>query len=444
MYEIIAKKRDGQKLLKKEIQEVIDKYVEGIIPDYQMSALLMAIFLNGFDSRETGDLTEIMLNSGDKILLDEIEGVTVDKHSTGGVGDKISFIVSPMVAACGVKVPMLSGRALGHTGGTLDKLESIPGFDVFLKADKFRSVLAGCGMVISGQTENIVPADKKLYSLRDTTATVNSIPLITSSIMSKKLALGADAIVLDVKTGKGAFLPDINDGIKLCRSMVDIGEKNGRKTLGLITNMDEPLGNSVGNSLEIVESIECLKGNGPDDLMEVTFALGACMLIAGGVENNIGKAIKKLKSVVESGEALKVFKKFIEAQGGDPEVCDNYDIFGKSEISWDLKSVKEGFIKSIDAFEIGMCAIDVGAGRRKKEDSIDHNAGFVFKKKSGDRVKVGDTILTVHSNGNEDREAVKSRLLNSIEISEEVNRKPRMVYYFADSNGLTEWDNDYP
>ncbi len=439
MYEIITKKRDGNVLLKEELQAVIDGYVDGSIPDYQISALLMAIFLNGLDLRETEDLTGIMLRSGDSISLEGIDGIKVDKHSTGGVGDKVSFIVSPIVAACGVKVPMLSGRALGHTGGTLDKLESIPGFNVFLEVDQFRSVLEKCGMVISGQTDNIVPADKKLYALRDTTATVNSIPLITSSIMSKKLALGTDAIVLDVKTGNGAFLPDINDGIELCKSMVNIGEKSGRKTLGLITNMNEPLGNAVGNSVEIIESIECLKGNGPDDLMDVTLALGACMLIAAGVEESFNKGIKRLKETIASGKALKIFRDFIEAQEGDPGVCEDYSIFGESESSWDLVSDKSGFIISINAFEIGMSAIDIGAGRRKKEDQIDHTAGFIFHKRSGDRIETGEKILTVHSSGKEDRKAVEQRILKAINISSGVPAKQKMVLYFADHSGIKGW-----
>ncbi len=439
MYEIIMKKRDGNTLQKEELQAVIDGYVDGSIPDYQISALLMAIFLNGLDQRETEDFTSIMLKSGDSISLEGIDGVKVDKHSTGGVGDKVSFIVSPIVAACGVRVPMLSGRALGHTGGTLDKLESIPGFNVFLKVDQFRKTLEKCGMVISGQTDNIVPADKKLYALRDTTATVNSIPLITSSIMSKKLALGTDAIVLDVKTGSGAFLPDIKDGIELCKSMVNIGEKSGRKTLGLITNMDEPLGTAVGNSLEIIESIECLKGNGPDDLMNVTFALGACMLIAAGAEDDFGTAIEKLKETIRSGKALEVFREFIEAQGGDPNVCDDYTLFGDSSAEWELKAESSGYISFINAFEIGMSAIDIGAGRRKKDDLIDHTAGFIFHKRSGDKIKSGDTIITVRSSGKEDRTEVEKRLLNSIKITSAAPDKPELVYYFADKNGMWDW-----
>lgn len=439
MYEIIMKKRDGNPLRQEELQAVIDGYVNGTIPDYQISALLMAIFLNGLDLRETEELTGIMLNSGDTISLDGIDGVKVDKHSTGGVGDKVSFIVSPIVAACGVKVPMLSGRALGHTGGTLDKLESIPGFNVFLKVDQFRDVLGKCGMAISGQTDNIVPADKKLYALRDTTATVNSIPLITSSIMSKKLALGTNAIVLDVKTGSGAFLPDIKDGIELCKSMVDIGEKNGRKTLALITNMDEPLGDAVGNSLEIIESIECLKGNGPEDLMDVTLALGACMLIAAGAENDFGNGIKRLKETIRSGEALKVFRDFIKVQNGNPGVCDDYSLFGKSGSEWELKAEKGGYISFINAFEIGMCAIDIGAGRRKKEDNIDHTAGFIFHKRSGDKIDEGEAILTVYSSGKENKNEVRDRLLNAIKITPKPPESRAMVHYFADKNGMWEW-----
>lgn len=441
MYEIITKKRDGKRLEKDELQSLIDGYVEGSIPDYQISALLMAIFLNGMDKQETTELTGIMLRSGDTIELDRIKGVKVDKHSTGGVGDKVSFIVSPIVAACGVKVPMLSGRALGHTGGTLDKLESIPDFNVFLEVEEFKNVLDKCGMVICGQTENIVPADKKFYALRDSTATVNSIPLITSSIMSKKLALGTDAIVLDVKTGSGAFLPALNDGIALCRSMVEIGEKNNRKSIGLITNMDQPLGNAVGNSLEIIESIECLKGNGPDDLMEVTLALGACMLSAAGIENDIKRGVEKLKEVIRSGEAMDIFKKFTGLQNGDEAVCEDYSLFGKSKYSSGLTAERDGFIESIDAYETGMAAIDIGAGRRTKEDSINHTSGFIFNKKVGDKVKKGDIIVIIHSDSEENSGIAKERLSKAIKIVAGKILKPKMIYYIADRSGLKEWEH---
>ncbi len=294
MYEIISKKRDGLELDREEIAFVVSGCAKGELPDYQVAAWLMAVYLRGLSERETADLTELMLASGDRIPLDTVPGPKIDKHSTGGVGDKISFVVAPLVAACGVKVPMLSGRGLGHTGGTLDKLEAIPGLNVFLTAAEFRRVLAESGMVICGQTEAIVPADKKLYALRDATATVGSIPLIASSIMSKKLALETDGIVLDVKTGSGAFMKDERDALRLCRAMVAIGEATGRPTLGLITSMDQPLGRAVGNGLEIVESIEALKGRGPEDIMQVTYALGYCMLRAAGRKVSFTPGLRSL------------------------------------------------------------------------------------------------------------------------------------------------------
>ncbi len=326
VYEIISKKRDGYELSTEEIQFFITGYVKGEIPDYQAAALMMAIYLRGMNQREMTDLTRIMMHSGDLISLDGIDGKKIDKHSTGGVGDKISFVLSPLVAACGIKVPMLSGRSLGHTGGTLDKLESIPGFKVLLQPDEFKKTLRDVGMVISGQTENVVPADRKLYALRDSTATVNSIPLIAGSIMSKKLALGTDGIILDVKTGSGAFMSELEDSIELCKTLVAVGENANRTTIGLITHMDQPLGNTVGNSLEIKESIEALKGNGPADVMEVTLGLSACMLVAAGIEKNHNKAIEKLEKALKSGKPLEIFKRFIAAQGGDPRVCDDYSL----------------------------------------------------------------------------------------------------------------------
>ena len=295
IYEIISKKRDSSELTTEEIQFFINGYVNEKIPDYQAAALMMAIYIRGMNQRELSDLTRIMMHSGDLISLENIDGIKIDKHSTGGVGDKISFVVAPLVAACGIKVPMLSGRSLGHTGGTLDKLESIPGLNVFLKTDELKQVLRDVGMVICGQTENVVPADRKLYALRDTTATVTSIPLICASIMSKKLALGTDGMVLDVKTGSGAFKNRLEEAIELCKTMVGIGERANRTTIGLITNMDQPLGKMVGNSLEIIESIEALKGKGPEDVMAVTFGLGAGMLVAAGIERIMIALFKSLK-----------------------------------------------------------------------------------------------------------------------------------------------------
>lgn len=439
-YEIIAKKRDGDELSTEEIQYFINGYVNEKIPDYQAAALMMAIYIRGMNQRELADMTRIMMHSGDLISLDDIDGKKIDKHSTGGVGDKISFIVSPLVAACGVKVPMLSGRSLGHTGGTLDKLESIPGMNVFLQTDAFKRVLKDVGMVICGQTENVVPADRKLYALRDTTATINSIPLICASIMSKKLALGTDGMVLDVKTGSGAFMSRLEDSIELCKTMVAIGERANRSTIGLITDMDQPLGNRIGNSLEIIESIEALKGKGPEDVMTVTFGLGAAMLKAAGAESDYNRALQRLRKVLESGEPLEIFRKFIAAQGGDPGVCSDYSLLPQSKHQEELTAEKDGYISKINAYEVGMTAVDIGAGRRKKEDAIDHSAGFVFNKKIGDKVIPGETILTIHTNNPDSIEGAKNRLKKAIAITPKKEEKRKIIRCLVDKNGMREWD----
>ena len=407
---------------------MIDTYVSGATPDYQVASLLMAIYLNGLDNRELVNLTEIMKNSGDTINLDMVSGKKIDKHSTGGVGDKISFTVVPLVVACGVKVPMLSGRALGHTGGTLDKLESIPGLNVFLSQDEFIKGLGDVGMVISGQTPNITPADKKLYALRDSTATVSCIPLISSSIMSKKLALETDGIVLDIKSGSGAFIVDFKEAEKLCKTMVDIGSRSGKQTIGVMTNMDQPLGKAVGNSLEIIESIETLKGRGEQDILEVTYALGSAMLIAAKAVPDLKSGRKLLEEKLADGSALRVFSEFIKFQNGDNKVIDDYTLFGKAKFISELNAWQDGFISKINAFEVGMSAIDIGAGRRKKEDNIDHTAGFIFNKNVGDRVKKGESIVTIHTNKNESIKAASERLKNSIIISEKEVKKPEMIF----------------
>jgi pyrimidine-nucleoside phosphorylase len=436
MYEIITKKRDGHALTTREIQFFIDGCVNEKIPDYQVSALLMAIYLRGLSQREMTDLTRIMMNSGDMISLEGIPGKKIDKHSTGGVGDKISFILAPLVAACGVKVPMLSGRSLGHTGGTLDKLESIPGMKVSLQPDMFKKILDDVGMVICGQTENIVPADRKLYALRDATATINSIPLISASIMSKKLALGTDGIVLDVKTGSGAFMSQLADSIELCKTMTAVGEKAGRTTIGLITSMDQPLGNAVGNSLEIIESIEALKGNGPRDVMEVTFGLSAAMLEAAGVEKDYQQAVKKLRETLESGQPLDIFKKFITAQNGDPKIFDNYSLLPHSKHQVQLPAEKNGYISKINTYEVGMAVVDIGGGRKRKEDTIDHSAGFIFHKKVGDKVTRGEAILTVYTNNASSIPAVKERLGKAITIAKKKVSPPEMILHRIDKNGM--------
>ncbi|MGD2087358.1 MAG: thymidine phosphorylase [Candidatus Aminicenantes bacterium] len=436
MYEIIVKKRDGYELSTREIQYFIDGYVSGEIPDYQAAALLMAIYLRGLNQREMTDLTRIMMHSGDLISLEGIAGKKIDKHSTGGVGDKTSFILSPLVAACGVKVPMLSGRSLGHTGGTLDKLESIPGMEVSLPPDMFKQVLNDVGMVICGQTENTVPADRKLYALRDSTATISSIPLITASIMSKKLAVGTDGIVLDIKTGSGAFMTQLEDSIALCKTMVAVGEKANRTTIGLVTNMDQPLGKAVGNSLEIIESIEALKGKGPGDVMAVTFGLSAGMLVAAGVENDYQQALIKLQQTLESGQPLEIFKKFIAAQHGDPKVCDDYSLLPQSKYQVQFPAEKNGYISQINALEVGMAVVDIGGGRKKKEDLIDHSAGFIFHKKIGDKVTRGEAILTIYSNSSNGIADATERLKKAVSIGKQKASSPRMILHLIDKKGI--------
>jgi len=439
MYEIISKKRDGRELDREEISFVISGYARGEIPDYQVAAWLMAVYIRGLSERELADLTEIMLASGDRIPLDEVSGKKIDKHSTGGVGDKVSFVVAPLVAACGIRVPMLSGRGLGHTGGTLDKLESIPGMNVFLTPGQIRNVLAETGMVICGQTDNIVPADKKIYALRDATAAVGCIPLIASSIMSKKLALGTDGIVLDVKTGSGASMKDEEESLRLCRTMVALGEKAGRPTVGIISSMDQPLGRAVGNSLEIIESIEALEGRGPEDLMEVTSALGFCMLRAAGMKTSYAQACEMFRGVIASGRALNVFRRFIAAQGGDPRVCDDYSLLPAASEQAEFTASASGFIAAIDAFSVGMAAIDAGAGRRKKEDTIGFGSGFIFHAKVGDRIEKGRKIVTVHSDRPERMAAVLERLGQAIRIGLHPVPKPKMVLHLVDKDGVRPW-----
>ncbi len=439
MYEIISKKRDGLELERDEIAFVISGYVKGDIPDYQVAAWLMAIYIRGLNDRELADLTEIMLASGDCIALDGVSGKKIDKHSTGGVGDKISFVVAPLLTACGVRVPMLSGRGLGHTGGTLDKLEAIPGMNVFLSSEQFRSVLAETGMVICGQTDNIVPADKKLYALRDATATVSCIPLIASSIMSKKLALGSDGIVLDVKTGSGAFMKNEKDSLRLCRTMVAIGEKTGRPTLGIISSMDQPLGRAVGNSLEIVESIEALKGRGPEDIMQVTYALGWCMLQAAGKKIAYAQAVEMFQKAIASGKALEVFRHFIAAQDGDARVCDDYALLPASTQQLEFSAPASGYVSRIDSFAVGMAAIDAGAGRRKKEDAIGYGSGFVFHANVGDRVEKGQKLVTVHSDRPEGTAAVLERLGSAFRFSQKEVARPNMVLHLVDKDGVRPW-----
>ncbi len=395
-YDVIAKKRDGNELNESEINHVVNGYVNGSIPDYQMAAFLMAVYLKGMTVKECTYFTKCMLSSGDIMDLSHIAGVKVDKHSTGGVGDKTTLIIAPIVAACGVKVAKMSGRGLGHTGGTVDKLESIEGFKVGLEKEKFFDILKKVGCCIVSQTGNLVPADKKIYALRDVTATVESIPLIASSIMSKKLASGADCILLDVKVGSGAFMKTSEEAIKLSKLMVEIGESFGKKVTAVVTGMDEPLGSSIGNFLEILESYEVLKGNGPEDLREVSLYLASQMLYMAGM-GNLTECQDKAKRSIESGSALKKFKEMICAQGGNISALEDEYCKIKFRVKYECLSSAAGYVTHIDASQVGKASMFLGAGRLVKEDSIDPYAGIVLSKKVGDQVNEGEVLGTLYS-----------------------------------------------
>jgi pyrimidine-nucleoside phosphorylase len=398
--ELIRRKRDGEKLSTEELQALVKGYTDAEIPDYQMSAFLMAVFFQHMDSEELGAWTEAMLRSGQVLDLSDIRGTKVDKHSTGGVGDKVSLILAPLAAAAGLKVPMISGRGLGHTGGTLDKLESIPGFDVNQSVEQFRKLVDELGLGLIGQTGEIAPADKKLYALRDVTATVESIPLIASSIMSKKLAEGIDALVLDVKVGSGAFMKDVDRARELGETMIAIGEAMGTEVRALITDMDQPLGLTVGNTLEVVESIETLRGEGPEDITEITVELVCEMLHAADKVDDRAYTKKMLYELLNDGSALHVFREIIEAQGGDPSVCDDPSIMKGAEHVVTFDAPESGVIEHIHAEQVGLAALELGAGRKTKEDDIDHAVGLVFRKKRGAKVEAGEPVLEIHHNGN--------------------------------------------
>ncbi len=395
MVSIIKKKRDKGKLTKEEIRFFIEGVTNGTIPDYQTSALLMAIVLNGMDDEETFYLTEAMMNSGDILDLSEVEGFKCDKHSTGGVGDKITMIIAPLAASLGIKVPMFSGPGLGHTGGTTDKLDSIPGFKTLLTEREFMESLKKVGIANSIQSKNITPADKKLYALRDVTATVESIPLITASIMSKKLACGADGLVLDVKFGKGAFMKTEKDAETLAKSLLKMAPVRGIKAIALIDDMNEPLGYNIGNSLEIIETFEVLKGKKVDDLLEVSVEIVKRMLELKGDGENAEERIYK---AIEDGSALKKYAEWIEFCGGNPEVINDYSLFPSCEHKTEIKAEKSGYLSEINSYSIGMSAVYLKAGRLKKEDKLDYGAGIVLNKKVGDYVEKGETLLTLYYN----------------------------------------------
>lgn len=427
MYDLILKKRQGKPLTKDEIQWMIREYTDGRIPDYQMSALLMAICFQGLDKEETYELTMAMARSGEMLDLSQIQGIKVDKHSTGGVGDKTSLALTPIVASLGIPVAKMSGRGLGHTGGTIDKLESIPGFSTQLEDDAFEEQVNSIGISIMGQTKDLAPADKLLYALRDVTATVDQISLIASSIMSKKLAAGADAILLDVKTGSGAFMKEESDAIQLAKEMVEIGKSAGRKMTAVITNMDEPLGMAVGNILEVKEAIDTLKGNGPDDFVELIETLASHMLILGGAVKDFDEGLMRVRESIQSGKALDKFKQFVAAQGGDTKYIDHPELFEQADIIEEIRSEQDGFVGSIDAQEMGICSLILGGGRETKESVIDPTVGLVFSKKVADPVKKGDVLATIYGN---DEEKVKQAVLHFKEnyhIKEEKPTKPIMI-----------------
>jgi pyrimidine-nucleoside phosphorylase len=394
--DMILEKRSGRALSEEEIRFVVDGYVAGSIPEYQISALLMAIYFKGMNPDETAALTAAMLHSGEVMDLGGIEGPFVDKHSTGGVGDKISLPLAPIAAACGVKVPMMSGRALGHTGGTLDKLESIPGYVTALDLKRFRSGLELDGFAMTGQTSAIVPADKKLYALRDVTATVESIPLITASILSKKVAEGAESLIFDVKTGSGAFMKTIEDSRALAQSLVRTGRAMGRRIVALITDMSEPLGFKVGNFLEIEETLDCLEGRGPADVMELVYRQGAWMLIAGKAAGSLEEAEARCREAVASGKALARFLANVERQGGDVEQMMKLREVRRSPFSCDLVAPRDGIVTSIDAYRVGLAGVHLGVGRNTTADAVSPEAGFIFSKKRGDRVHKGERIAILY------------------------------------------------
>ncbi len=398
--DIIEKKKRGNSLSKEEIDFIINGYVENIIPDYQISAFLMAVCFKGMDDEETYNLTQAMLNSGEKVDLSDISGVKVDKHSTGGVGDKTTLVVAPLMAACGGVVAKMSGRGLGFTGGTLDKLEAIPGFRVSLTKEEVTETVNKIGVSVIGQTANIVPADKKLYALRDVTGTIDSIPLIASSIMSKKLASGSDKILLDVTVGSGAFMKDIDDARELARQMIRIGNKAGKETKAMITNMDTVLGVNVGNSLEVIEAIETLKGNGPEDFNTLITEATVLMLKMGvGITDE--EARKRITEAIESGKALEKLAEMVRCQGGDPAYVYNPGLFKRAQYKGEFKSKQEGYIKHMNTEGCGICACILGAGRETKESDIDFSAGIEFIKKTGDYVSEGEVLACLYSNSEE-------------------------------------------
>jgi len=427
--DVIRKKRDGGELTRVEIEAVVNGYTAGTIPDYQASAWLMATLLKGMTRAETAALTDAMLRSGEVLDFSDIPKAKVDKHSTGGVGDKTSLVLAPLVAAGGVTVPMISGRGLGHTGGTLDKLEAIPGFNVNLPVRKFREVLEACGCAMIGQTAEIAPADRKLYALRDVTGTVESPFLICASIMSKKLAEGIDGLVLDVKTGSGAFMKSDKDAAYLAQLMVETGERMGKKMAALITDMDQPLGRYVGNALEVVEVLEILRGGGPDDLRQLCLELAAWMFLLGGRVKSIGEGRTLSEDLIRSGAALARFRKMVELQGGDTRVVDDPKMLPRAKHTMDVPSPHSGYVTAIQCEQAGTACVILGGGRERKEDSVDPAVGFVLHKKVGDSVSKGEALCTIHYNSEALAERAKALLLGSFAVGDAAPAQKRPLIH---------------
>ena len=439
MYDLIMKKRNGEELTKEEIEFMIEGYTKEEIPDYQMSAFLMAVYFKGMTEDETVELTMAMANSGDIMDLSEIEGLKADKHSTGGVGDKTSLVLGPMVAALGVPVAKMSGRGLGHTGGTIDKLESFPGFSTDLTKEQFIQNVNSIKMAIIGQTGYFAPSVKKLYALRDVTATVDNLSLIASSIMSKKLAAGADVIVLDVKTGKGAFMKKEADALALAREMVKIGTNAGKETVAIISDMDQPLGFAVGNALEVKEAIDTLNGNGAKDLLELVITLGAYMLVGTKRVENIEAAREKLLGTIEDKSALKKFQEFVEAQGGDARAIDNTELLPKASIVMEIKAEEDGFVEKIETEEIGMVCLLLGGGRETKESEIDLSVGLVLHKKIGDAVKKGEVLATMYGNDLKKMEIARERFLPTYSFSKTPVAKSAFIKWIITKGGVEKY-----
>ena len=428
VYGLLDKKKKGEKLTKNEIKWFIQSYTDGVIPDYQMSAMLMAMFIKGMDVEETAALTDAMLESGEQLKFPGNN--VIDKHSTGGIGDKASFILAPIAAAAGVKVPMIAGRGLGHTGGTVDKIEAIKGFNTALDLKEFQKKLNKEGLVLIGQTPEIAPADRLIYALRDVTATVDSIPLITASIMSKKLAEGANGIVFDIKYGSGAFMRDPKSARALGTSLIQTSKRFKKKAVALITDMNQPLGDAVGHTNEIIESIETLKGKGPKDITDLSVELAAHMIHIGGIEKTFDKALKKAWSVLEDGSALNEFRKLLKSQGGDERVIDDYSLLPQSTEKTVVKATADGYIKSFANAKIGLLLIELGGGRKEKTDKIDFAVGFNFHKKIGDKVKKGEAILTIDHHPHQDKiakELVKKFHKEVITLSASKVRAPKLI-----------------